>query len=166
MHGNKWWAIQDSNLWPSACKAAALPLRQSPVKTRCIFSHLFVMCNAHLQDSQSFSIAPCMSRTTYPPTDYTAVLSAMGSLTTEFGMGSGDPSLYGSAHARRWSNMLCINFYKVYACQGFKPLEGYIAHWVIWSNKLSINRWRARPISTARLKRLLALQLRPIKLLV
>ena len=26
-----WWAIQDLNLWPSACKAAALPLRQSPV---------------------------------------------------------------------------------------------------------------------------------------
>ena len=41
-----------------------------------------------------------MSRTSYPPTDYTAVLSAMRGLTTEFGMGSGDPSLYGSAHAR------------------------------------------------------------------
>ncbi len=43
---------------------------------------------------------PCMSRTSYPPTDYTAVLSAMRGLTTEFGMGSGDPSLCGSAHTR------------------------------------------------------------------
>ena len=41
-----------------------------------------------------------MSRTPYPPTDYTAVLSAKRGLTTEFGMGSGDPPLYGSAHAR------------------------------------------------------------------
>ena len=41
-----------------------------------------------------------MSRTSYPPTDYTAVLSAMRGLTTEFGMGSGDPSLCGSAHTR------------------------------------------------------------------
>ena len=35
---------------------------------------------------------PCMSRTPYPPTDYTAVLSAKRGLTTEFGMGSGVPS--------------------------------------------------------------------------
>ena len=34
---------------------------------------------------------PCMSTTTYPPTDYTAVLSAMAGLTAEFGMGSGGP---------------------------------------------------------------------------
>ena len=33
-----------------------------------------------------------MSRTPYPPTDYTAVLSAKRGLTTEFGMGSGVPS--------------------------------------------------------------------------
>ena len=45
---------------------------------------------------------PCMSRTAYPPTDSTAVLSAMGSLTAEFGMGSGDPPLHGSAHAGHW----------------------------------------------------------------
>jgi hypothetical protein len=43
-----------------------------------------------------------MSRTAYPPTDSTAVLSAMGSLTAEFGMGSGDPPLHGSAHAGHW----------------------------------------------------------------
>ena len=34
---------------------------------------------------------PCMSGTAYPPTDCTAVLSAMGSLTAGFGMGPGDP---------------------------------------------------------------------------
>ena len=45
---------------------------------------------------------PCMGRTAYPPTDCTAVLSAMGSLTSEFGMGSGDPPLHGSAHAGHW----------------------------------------------------------------
>ena len=42
---------------------------------------------------------PCMSRTSYPSTACAAVLSAMGGLTSEFGMGSGDPSLHGSAHA-------------------------------------------------------------------
>ena len=42
-----------------------------------------------------------MSRTPYPPTDYTAVLSAKRGLTTEFGMGSGDPPLHGSARGRR-----------------------------------------------------------------
>ena len=44
---------------------------------------------------------PCMSTTTYPPTDYTAVLSAIGGLTAGFGMGPGDPSLHGRAHAGR-----------------------------------------------------------------
>ena len=39
-----------------------------------------------------------MSTMSYPPTDYTAVLSAMAGLTTEFGMGSGDPCLHGRAH--------------------------------------------------------------------
>ncbi len=34
-----------------------------------------------------------MSGTPYPPTDCTAVLSARGGLTAEFGMGSGDPPL-------------------------------------------------------------------------
>lgn len=58
---------------------------------------------------------PCMSRTPYPPTDYTAVLSAKGSLTTEFGMGSGDPSLYGSAHAGRSSKLECPYCISVYA---------------------------------------------------
>ena len=42
-----------------------------------------------------------MSGTAYPPTDCTAVLSAMGSLTAGFGMGPGDPPLHGSAHAGR-----------------------------------------------------------------
>ena len=44
-----------------------------------------------------------MSGTAYPPTDCTAVLSAMGSLTAGFGMGPGDPPLHGSAHAGRSS---------------------------------------------------------------
>ena len=39
------------------------------------------------------------SGTAYPPTDCTAVLSAMAGLTAEFGMGSGDPCLHGSARA-------------------------------------------------------------------
>ena len=42
-----------------------------------------------------------MSGTSYPPTDCTAVLSAMEGLTAEFGMGSGDPLLHGPAHAGR-----------------------------------------------------------------
>ncbi len=39
-----------------------------------------------------------VSTTSYPPTDCTAVLSAMAGLTAEFGMGSGDPCLHGRAH--------------------------------------------------------------------
>ena len=40
---------------------------------------------------------PPASTTPYPPTDSTAVLSAKRGLTAEFGMGSGDPPLYGRA---------------------------------------------------------------------
>ena len=54
-----------------------------------------------------------MSRTSYPPTDYTAVLSAKRGLTTEFGMGSGDPSLYGSAHTRHSLYEPNIFYYQV-----------------------------------------------------
>ena len=46
---------------------------------------------------------PFMSTTSYPPTDCTAVLSAMAGLTAEFGMGSGDPCLHGRAHKGRSS---------------------------------------------------------------
>ena len=63
-----------------------------------------------------------MSRTTYPPTDYTAVLSAMRGLTTEFGMESGDPSLYGSAHTR---HSVYEPEYAIVRC-AWHP-EGYIA---------------------------------------
>ena len=63
-----------------------------------------LMCDKRRSKGEDIGIRqakmPCMSRTSYPPTDYTAVLSAMRGLTTEFGMGSGDPSLYGSAHTR------------------------------------------------------------------
>ena len=64
---------------------------------------------------------PCMSRTSYPPTDYTAVLSAMRGLTTEFGMGSGDPSLYGSAHTRHSPYMNLI--YEVIRLQILRTLK-------------------------------------------
>ena len=64
-----------------------------------------------------------MSRTSYPPTDYTAVLSAMRGLTTEFGMGSGDPSLYGSAHTRHSPYMNLI--YEVIRLRIFAHPEGH-----------------------------------------
>lgn len=83
-----WWAMQGSNLRPSACKAAALPLRQSPVTGA-----------EPPADLTAETGMPCEGGTSYPPTDCTAVLSAMGSLTSEFGMGSGDPPLHGSARA-------------------------------------------------------------------
>ena len=41
--------------------------------------------------------SPFTSTAPYPPTDCTAVLSAMAGLTAEFGMGSGDPCLHGRA---------------------------------------------------------------------
>ena len=41
-----------------------------------------------------------MGATPYPPTDYTAVLSATAGLTAGFGMGPGDPRLHGRAHGR------------------------------------------------------------------
>ena len=45
--------------------------------------------------------APCAGATPYPPTDCTAVLSAKRGLTAGFGMGPGDPPLYGRARAGR-----------------------------------------------------------------
>ena len=77
-----------------------------------------------------------MSRTSYPPTDYTAVLSAMRGLTTEFGMGSGDPSLYGSAHTRHSPYMNLI--YEVIRLRIFAHPEGYIALWVKITNRKEI----------------------------
>ena len=44
---------------------------------------------------------PSASATPYPPTGSPAVLSAMGGLTAEFGMGSGDPPLHGRARGGR-----------------------------------------------------------------
>ena len=79
---------------------------------------------------------PCMSRTSYPPTDYTAVLLAMRGLTTEFGMGSGDPSLYGSAHTRHSPYMNLI--YEVIRLRIFTHPEGYIALWVKITNRKEI----------------------------
>lgn len=54
-----------------------------------------------------------MSTTSYPPTDYTAVLSAMADLTTEFGMESGDPCLHGRAHRRHSSMKTIFGFQRV-----------------------------------------------------
>ena len=45
--------------------------------------------------------APRAGATPYPPTDCTAVLSAKRGLTAGFGMGPGDPPLYGRARAGR-----------------------------------------------------------------
>ena len=53
-----------------------------------------------------------MSTTSYPPTDYTAVLSAMRGLTTEFGMESGDPSLHGRA-LTGYSRMKTYSIFKI-----------------------------------------------------
>lgn len=53
---------------------------------------------------------PSMSTTPYPPTDYTAVLSAKMGLTTEFGMESGDPHLYGRAH--RGHSLCALGYFK------------------------------------------------------
>ena len=44
---------------------------------------------------------PYASATPYPPTDSSAVLSAMAGLTAGFGMGPGDPCLHGRARAGR-----------------------------------------------------------------
>ena len=44
---------------------------------------------------------PSASAAPYPPADCTAVLSAMAGLTSEFGMGSGDPRLSGRARGGR-----------------------------------------------------------------
>ena len=52
--------------------------------------------------------APCASTTSYPPTDSTAVLSAMAGLTAEFGTESGDPCLHGRARVRRSLRILFL----------------------------------------------------------
>ena len=99
-----------------------------------------LMCDKRRSKGEDIGIRqakmPCMSRTSYPPTDYTAVLSAMRGLTTEFGMGSGDPSLYGSAHTRHSPYMNLI--YEVIRLRILAHPEGYIALWVKITNRKEI----------------------------
>ena len=48
-HFRKWWELQDSNLWPSACKADALPTELSSQivffeKNNYIIADIFIFC--------------------------------------------------------------------------------------------------------------------------
>ena len=79
---------------------------------------------------------PCMCATSYPPTDYTAVLSAIQSLTTEFGMGSGVPSV------------LRLRTYKVFIYQIVPALEPAIC-WHLGGRIVDIHRSKNNKIKSS-----------------
>ena len=89
-----------------------------------------------------------------------AVLSARRGLTAEFGMGSGDPPLHGSAREGRSHSCTLAS-----ACARTSLSRTGNLEWILRSREISANR-RARAISNARLRRSRALQLRPIDLVV
>ena len=99
-----------------------------------------------------------MGATPYPPTDYTAVLSATAGLTAGFGMGPGDPRLHGRAHGgcSPWSSRCGASA---------RHPGGRIAQRVMRSRDPTdpgVVKRRARAISNARLNGSPRLQLRPI----
>ena len=100
--------------------------------------------------------APCASTTSYPPTDSTAVLSAMAGLTAEFGTESGDPCLHGRARAGRCP--------RARTGPPGGPGSRMRRDWRPRRRTRTCGRAmrRARPISTARLRPSRTLQLRPI----
>ena len=84
--------------WLPAFSPIPLPIpRYTPPPTQNKALHHNLRCDRGPLETKRASFA---SATPYPPTDYSAVLSAMVGLTSEFGMGSGDPHLHGRARKR------------------------------------------------------------------
>lgn len=101
------------------------------------------------------------------PRPRAAVLSARWGLTAEFGMGSGDPPLHGSARGRRSRAAL---YEPLPGGGGTAPAPPWRPHARDGSRSATCLyedvRRRARAISSARLSRSPCLQLRPIDLVV
>ncbi len=109
--------------------------------------------------SAGYAERPARARRPILPQPCAAVLSAMAVLTSGFGMGPGDPRLQGRARAGRLGSarLLCRRARSPRhpgGCTAFGR-DG---------PRIGSNSWRrrARAISTARLRRSLALHLRPI----
>ena len=90
----------------------------------------------HLAPCSRHKKIPCMCATSYPPTDYTAVLSAIQSLTTEFGMGSGVPSV------------LRLRTYKVFIYQIVPALKPAIC-WHLGGRIVDIHRSKNNKIKSS-----------------
>lgn len=103
--------------------------------------------------------APCWSATSCSPTDYSAVPSALGGLTSGFGMGPGVPPLPWSLTNKGHS-----------ASRGGRSRALGAAQRDVETPRRSRSsesvKRRARPISTARLNASQRLHLRPIELVV
>ena len=106
-----------------------------------------------------------VSTTSYPPTDCTAVLSAMAGLTAEFGMGSGDPCLHGRAHGTcSLSRPAAPDEARALAAAWRPQRADDRAGGTV--RRSGAKKRRARAISTARLSASPRLQLRPIDQMV
>ena len=107
--------------------------------------------------------APCWSATSCSPTDYSAVPSALGGLTSGFGMGPGVPPLPWSLTNKGYSCFTRVFSRALRAAQCDVKFKGFKNHASVQN---ILKKRRARPISNARLNALQHLHLHPINLVV
>ena len=107
--------------------------------------------------------APCWSATSCSPTDYSAVPSALGGLTSGFGMGPGVPPLPWSLTNKGYSCLMRVFSRALRAAQCDVKFKGFKNHASVQN---ILKKRRARPISNARLNALQHLHLHPINLVV
>ena len=107
--------------------------------------------------------APCWSATSCSPTDYSAVPSALGGLTSGFGMGPGVPPLPWSLTNKGYSCFTRVFSRALRAAQCDVKFKGFKKHASVQN---ILKKRRARPISNARLNALQHLHLHPINLVV
>ena len=96
-----WWRWWDSNPWPPACRAGALPAELHPqinLVSSC-FLHRFSFCILHfafcIQSLEWISpLHDCVSTELSSRTVARKVFSPLQSLTSVFGMGTGGPSAF------------------------------------------------------------------------
>ena len=87
-----WWRWWDSNPWPPACRAGALPAELHPhINGLCFFSTVFVFKN---REYSFYTLCPCVSIELSSRTVARKVFSPLQSLTSVFGMGTGVPSAF------------------------------------------------------------------------
>ena len=87
-----WWRWWDSNPWPPACRAGALPAELHPhLKWFCAFLYLlFLTLGKRISPLSSVNVSTELSSRTVSR----KVFSPLQSLTSVFGMGTGGPSAF------------------------------------------------------------------------